>query len=136
MRIGVIFGFLKIFFRIFSAIRLFMRIWVPGGKKERFQRDISGPLLPPVIGIKRFIHLTAKSTFLLLFYRTCFNRGTDWPKPLLGRFMVCPSLWSPFYSWCLFVSEMFILLMSPWLACLGRVSWESHRLIPVLWDPR
>lgn len=108
---------------------------MPGGK-ERVQCDISASLLPPVIGIKQFIHLKAESTFLLLFYRICFNRGTEWPKPLLGRFMVCPSLWSPFYSRCLFMSEMFICLVSPWLACLGKVSWESYRLILVLWDPR
>lgn len=63
-----------------------MRIWVPGGKKERFQHDISGSLLPPVSGTKQLVHWEANSTFLLLFY--C----TEWPKALLGRFVVCPSL--------------------------------------------
>ena len=112
-----------------------MRTRVPGGK-ERFQCDISGSLLPAVIGTKQFIPLEAKSTFLVLFYRTCFNHSTEWPKPLLGRFVVCPSLWSPFYSWCRFMSEMLICLTSPWLVCLGKVSWEPYWLIPVLWDPR
>lgn len=100
---------------------------MPGGKKESFQHDISGSLLPPVIGTKQLVHWEADSTFLLLFY--C----TEWPKPLLGRFVVCPSLDSLLFM--LPFCEMFIRLASLWLACLGKVSWESLQLILLLRDP-
>lgn len=69
-----------------------MRIRVPAGK-EKFQYDVSGSLLSPGIGMKGFVHLEAKSSFLLLLYCTCFNCGPEWAKPQLGRSVVCPSLW-------------------------------------------
>lgn len=112
-----------------------MSTWGPGGK-ERFQHDLSGAL-PPLVGVKQFIHLEAEAPPCYYFMARALATA-EWPKPLLGRFMVCPSLWSPFYSWCLFMSGTFICLVSPWL-CLpgegipGIVLAQRPTVTPDLW---